>query len=147
MNKFVNGRVLEISITIIFCSLCLISVSTGQKDYPINISDSLTLHSGDIITLQADDNTYLTKRSAGWTCTPKNCRAYYLALTEETKPDEFSEFVVETVGKDQIRLLDKDTERYLYVEDYGTEPGHYIRRLTTETGGRKQLQRGFLAPH
>lgn len=119
-----EGRVLKIWMAILFVSVCLFIVSAGKEDPGIRISDSLTLHSGDVITLQADDNTYVTCRDIV-SCLPttiftkktiRNC----LTLTGFAIPDSYSEFIVEIENdkKNQIRLRDKTNRLYLrFYED------------------------------
>jgi hypothetical protein len=123
-----DGRKSKIGIMILFFCLCFSSASTGENDSSVSagqnagikISDSLTLHSGDIITLQTSDGKYLKRYYTRWAC---DIDAFYscVTLTEDNKPDAYSEFIVETVGNDQIRLRAKDTERYLHLADYSNE--------------------------
>jgi hypothetical protein len=140
MFTLIDSRVLRICIVIFLFSLCFFAVSGGTEDNPIKISDSLTLHSGDIITLQADDYTYLTSYYALFACPIQKCRYSCLMLTKDNKQDnELNEFIVETVGNDQIRLRAKNTGRYWKIANYGG----------TDTWGRKLTIGGetlFLRP-
>jgi hypothetical protein len=90
------------------------SISAGENP-SIKISDSLTLYSGDIITLQANDFTYLARHSARWASLIDR---YESCLKVSDEPDAYGKFIVETVGNNQIRLRDADTKRYLYLVDY-----------------------------
>jgi hypothetical protein len=87
------------------------------KNAGIKISDSLTLYSGDIIKLKANDFSYLKRYYTKWAST-KNRFESCLVVSDENDPDAYNEFIVETAGNNQIRLRAKDTRRYLYLVDY-----------------------------
>ena len=73
----------------------------------IRISDDLQLYTGDLITLQAEDGTFLKRYDS---------LANHSALfTYLKKPDKFSNFVVEVIGSDKIRLI--------------ADNGHYLKRF------------------
>lgn len=95
------------------------TISAG-KNAGIKISDSLTLYSGDIITLQANDFTYLTRYNTRW-ASLKDRFESCVVVSDEYRPGDYSEFIVETRGNNQIRLRAKDTKRYLYLVDYKGE--------------------------
>mgnify|MGYP001289403249 CR=1 FL=1 len=115
-------------------------VFVSADDYPIKISDSLTLHNGDLITLRADDNTYLKRSGASWSY-PRGSRDC-VTLTGGVDPDQYSEFIVETVGNNTIRLLAKDTQRYLTVYHYIYKGGTYPKDSWDWIG----LNRQFIRP-
>jgi hypothetical protein len=93
---------------------------SAVKNAGIKISDSLTLYSGDIITLQANDFTYLKRYITRW-ASIKDRFESCVVVSDEYKPGDYSEFIVETAGNNQIRLRAKDTKRYLYLVDYKGE--------------------------
>ena len=113
----IDGRKSKTGIAIIFFSICFSAVSAGAEDNAIEISDSLTLHSGDIITLQADDNTYITVADlvSCLSQTPLNSkqRRPCLQRTKTAHPDKKSDFIVEVAENDQIRLRTSDNDLYL----------------------------------
>ena len=117
-------KLLKIGLGTFLLIFGLLPVSASTEDIPIKISDDLTLHSGDIITLQANDNTYVTYKSfvscLSKTPTRSKLREDCLQLTDSAQLDANSEFIVETAENDQIRLRTK--ERDLYIR-YFVEPG------------------------
>ncbi|MCX6678521.1 MAG: hypothetical protein NTU95_11360 [Methanothrix sp.] len=100
------------------------SISAGENP-GIKISDSLTLYSGDIITLQANDFTYLARHSARWASLKDRFES---CLKVSDEPDAYSKFIVETVGNNQIQLRDADTKRYLYLVDYNGNLDWYLKK-------------------
>lgn len=158
-----DGRKSKIGIMVLFF-LCLSSASLGENDSEVStsenyssvsagqnagikISDGLTLRSGDIITLQANDNTYLKRYFTRWAC-DKDAYNSCVTLTKDNKPDDFSEFIVEIAGIDQIRLRAKDTERYLSLADYSNKDPLHLDpdMIWREKGGFPSYPYVFVRP-
>ncbi|WP_287125362.1 ETX/MTX2 family pore-forming toxin [Desulfobacter sp.] len=63
----------------------------------IKISDDLQLYTGDLITLRAEDATFLKRYDS--------LEGHSALFTYLKKPDDFSNFVVEVIDSDKIRLI------------------------------------------
>lgn len=63
----------------------------------IKISEDLALYSGDIITLRADDGTFVKRYS--------QLVGHSALVCYQNHPDEYSNFVVQVVGPDKICLI------------------------------------------
>lgn len=82
-----------------------LGAAPNLEAHTLEVSDSLTLYSGDIITIQADVNKY-------W----RNYDSIdgHEAIALGSNVDSQSKFIVEVVAKDQVRLsLANDGSRYL----------------------------------
>lgn len=155
--QFTVFRMMNICIQIFIFSVCFFVLSAGIDYIPINISDSLTLHNGDIATFQADDNTFLkfgnmascVSKPLTYTVNPLNDiekqvlpieialriteRKNNLHLTELANPDDDSYFIVETAENNQIRLRSRNNELYLRCHDPYKSLSNLIKELDSKS--------------
>ena len=104
----------------------------------IKLSDDLALYSGDLITLRADDGTFVKRFFA--------LEGHSALLCYQKKPDDFSNFTVEIVGPNRIRLI-ADNENYCkrfygwsdmsFISMDKDMPDLYSDFLVTSKGGNK----------
>jgi hypothetical protein len=90
-------------IFLMFISISL-SISSALANDVIKVSDNLKLYTGDVITLQADDGTFLKRYY--------NLKGHSALFTYQNRVDDYSKFIVEVISSNKIRLI-ADNEHYL----------------------------------
>lgn len=93
-------------IFLMFISISL-SISSALANDVIKVSDNLKLYTGDVITLRADDGTFLKRYY--------NLKGHSALFTYQKWVDGYSKFIVEVVSSNKIRLI--------------ADNGHYLKRF------------------